>query len=143
MARPNVSSSTLAEMPNTDTEELSQQHFPSLRAEPSVLGEKESRWIVDATRFSQISRSVSQTRRRHCSVGLEAVCIYHAHGSRFRIATDVPLSRANHVAVQELLPGMRKVARSGQIGMTRLASQVRRLCSSAHFGDPHHERGDQ
>jgi hypothetical protein len=82
-------------------------------SDASVLGEKERRWIDDATHSLPVPRSFSQTVRPDQGIGLEGVCVSFATGSRFRIAKDVPVLRAYHVAVEGFLPGVREVAGSG------------------------------
>ncbi|MGA2424822.1 MAG: hypothetical protein ABSG07_12530 [Terriglobales bacterium] len=59
-----------------------------------------------------MARSLSQTARLHHCVRLQAVRVAYATGSRLRIAKDVPVLRIDHVAIQVILPGVRKVAGS-------------------------------
>jgi hypothetical protein len=77
------------------------------------MGRKNVRWIVDGKRFLSVARSFSETAGQDDCIRLEAVCVPYATGPRFRLAKDVPVLRANHVAVQDILPGVREVARSG------------------------------
>ena len=76
-------------------------------------GEKERRWKADGTRSLSVSRSLPQTACQDHGIGLEAVCVSYATGSRLRITKDVSVLRVNHAAVEDVLPGVREVPGSG------------------------------
>jgi hypothetical protein len=89
-------------------------HFGDLpHNESSVYGEKERRWTADGKHFSSVARSFSEAASVRPRICLQAACVTYATGSGFRLAKDVPILRANHVAVQDVLPGVREVAGSG------------------------------
>jgi hypothetical protein len=54
-----------------------------------------------------------QAARSNHGINVEAVCGGYATGSRLRIAKNVPVLRVNHVAVEDIVPGVREVARAG------------------------------
>jgi hypothetical protein len=68
--------------------------------------------MADGTRFSSVARSFPQTACLNQGIRLQPVCIPYATGSRFRISKDVPVLWVNHIAVEVVVPGVRKVARS-------------------------------
>lgn len=54
-----------------------------------------------------------QAARSNHGIGVEAVCVGYATGSRLHIAKNVPVLRVNHVAVEDIVSGVREVARAG------------------------------
>ena len=68
----------------------------------------------DGTLSLSVPRSFLQAARSIHGIGVEAVCVGYATGSRLRIAKNVPVLRVNHVAVEDIVPGVRKVAGTGK-----------------------------
>jgi len=75
--------------------------------------EERERCVADGNRSSSDARPFSKTTRQNQGIRLEAVCVTYAAGSRVRVAKDVSFLRTHYVAVQNVLPGVREIARSG------------------------------
>ena len=85
-------------------------HHGSTRA--WVARTKDQRSTGDGTLSLSVPRSFLQAARSNHGIGVEAVCVGYATGSRLRIAKNVPVLRVNHVAVEDIVPGVREVARA-------------------------------
>lgn len=88
---------------------------PVLIAHRPRIGSKKIRWAADGYPSLSVPRSLSQTARYHQSTRLKAACVTYTTGSRVRIAKNVPILRVNHAPGEDVLCGMREVARSGYL----------------------------
>jgi hypothetical protein len=74
----------------------------------------------DGQRFSPVARSFSQTAGTELGIHFEKVCVREAAGSRFRVAKNVSVLRFNHVPVEDIVSGVREVARSGHTKIDKI-----------------------
>jgi hypothetical protein len=70
---------------------------------------KECGWITDATGPSTVRRQFSPMADHYQKFRFETAC---TTGTGYRFATNVPVLRIDHLAVEVFLSGMREVSRS-------------------------------